>query len=235
MKIAVFGDSFAAGEGSTSWVSILESRFDNVTRLGRTGASLFYCYKKFIENNHDLDACVFVVTNPGRLYHDIEEVNGPIGTFTSLNWIKQAKNSPIYQSFPDIVDAAEKYYVHLQSSYYDNTVHKLLIKEIISLSCELNIKNIILPVSIYSDFDNYPKYYDAGFMLSKINLNEKIYYDIPEKAMEKHKRMQNHMTDENNQILADLLTRILQGEELKITMEHFNFNSLSPVEIYYEL
>ena len=74
MKVAVFGDSFAAPKhdsktdaGLKSWVDYLSEKHD-VTNYAIEGSSLYYSVRQFMTFNYPYDKIIFVTTAPGRLY-----------------------------------------------------------------------------------------------------------------------------------------------------------------------
>jgi hypothetical protein len=73
MKIAVFGDSFAARwpqetPVNPGWVTILKNRGFDIDNYGISASSLYYSWKKFKSCDlTDYDRVIFVVTTYGRL------------------------------------------------------------------------------------------------------------------------------------------------------------------------
>jgi len=231
MKIAIFGDSYAASTGLTSWGSLLSTMNRcQVENFARRGTSLFYSYLKFIENYKNFDIIVFLVTAPGRLYH--EEA---IPNLSSVEY-RLKTCEPYQHKEQELFKAAIQYYLHLQDSKFDNFVHIALIEKIVKLSIENDKKLIMLPSLGESKNIEIMKYSGLEFFLDYVNVEERKHFGIPDNRMYLERlRLQNHITDENNLVFAKLLTRIINGEEFKINRSDFNPCPDEDPNLYYDM
>jgi hypothetical protein len=231
MKIGIFGDSYAASTGPTSWGSLLATMNNcEVENFAERGSSLFYSYLKFIENYKNVDVMVFLVTAPGRLYHPEQT----LANIFSLEY--RLKNGPHSSDVEAILQAAIQYFLHLQNSEFDNFVHVALIEKIVKLSKENDKKLIMLPSLGESKNMEIMPYSGGGFFLDRINIEERKHFGVPHEGMQLERtRLQNHITDTNNLIFAKLLSRIINGEELKIYAEDFNYCPDEDPNIYYDM
>lgn len=84
--------------------------------------------------------------------------------------------------------------------------------------------------------NKFLKHCAENFSLSEINNIERAHFGIPHKGMfaERKDRIQNHLSDDNNAILADLFIKLLQGQEIKLNTEQFNHHPQN-VELYYDI
>lgn len=233
MKVGIYGDSFAAGTGPTSWTSILKTKFD-ATVYAYPGSSLFWSYKNFIETYNNYDSILFLVTDWGRLYSPDLKL---IGSICNIFCVNDALDSNIHISPEvDVMKAAKGYYTYLQEPEYEQTVHDLMIENVIRLCNESNKKIILIPCMNASLSNKFLKHCAENFSLSEINNIERAHFGIPHKGMfaERKDRIQNHLSDDNNAILADLFIKLLQGQEIKLNTEQFNHHPQN-VELYYDI
>ena len=231
MKIAIFGDSYAASTGPTSWGSLLATMNNcEVKNFAKRGTSLFYSYLRFIENYINFDVIVFLVTAPGRLYHDEQSIPN---LFSAEYRLKNGPHSPEVEA---LIKASMQYYLHLQHFEFDKFVHLSIIEKIVNLSKENNKKLIMLPALGESKNMEIMPYSGGGFFLDRINIEERKHFGVSHEGMHFEKaRLQNHISDTNNLIFAKLISRIINGEELKVYAEDFNYYPDEDPNIYYDM
>lgn len=231
MKIAIFGDSYAASTGPTSWGSFLATMNNcQVENFAKRGTSLFYSYLKFIDNYKNFDVIVFLVTAPGRLHHPEQAIPNLFSAEYRL------KNGPHPPGVEELIKASIQYYLHLQNSEFDSFVHLSIIEKILKLSEEENKKLIMLPAMGESKNMEIMHHADPDFFLDWVNFHERKHFRIPISGMSfERTRLQNHITDVNNLIFAKLLTRIINGEELIIKGTDFDICPDEDPNIYYDM
>lgn len=231
MKIAIFGDSYAASTGPTSWGSLLSTMNNcEVKNFAVRGTSLFYSYLKFIENYKNFDIVIFLVTAPGRLYHAEQSIPN---LFSAEYRLKNGPHSPEVEV---LIKASVEYYLHLQNSEFDNFVHLSIIEKIVKLSKENSKKLIMLPSMGETKNMEIMPHSGQDFFVDWINIEERNYFNIPHHGMSYERtRLQNHITDTNNLVFARLLTRIVNGEEFKIDRTDFNLQPNEDPDIYYDM
>jgi len=233
MKIGIFGDSFAASKGPTSWGSLLASMNNCVIEnFAERGTSLFYSYLKFVENYEKLDVIILLVTGPGRLYH--KDIICPNYSSTQHH-LNNMREQLTQSGFINHVKAAEQYFLYLQDDDFDKFVHTALIEKVIELSNKNNKKLIMLPSLGEAMNPDVMPYSGVEFFLDRINGEERKHFGVPIEGMYLERpTLQNHLTDENNLVFAKLLTRIINGEEIKICNTDFNPTpSEDPNNCYY--
>jgi len=207
-----------------------------VENFSQGGSSLFHGYKHFINNYKKFDKIIFTITAPGRLYTDIPASELCIcNTFVvehllSLTDIKE-------HIYYDVIKAAEQYYIYLQNTEFDSFVHDSIIEKIIKLAEEENINLILLPSMTNSSSSNLFKFCKQDFDLSSINNLERKFYNIPHNGMhfERKDRLQNHISDENNAILADLIKKIINEEDIQLDISLFDECPKTNPSIYYNM
>lgn len=231
MKIGIYGDSFAASAGPTSWTSILKTKFD-VTVYALGGSSLFWSYKNFIDSYKDFDTIIFLVTDFGRLYVSDKDIAPAVcNIFCVENSIKTCQGPLL-----NILNAAKQYYTYLQEEEYELSMHYLMLEKIQTLCKESNKKLILVPCMRTSLRPEFTDTFAPTFCLSDINNKEREHFGIPHEGMfaERKDRLQNHISDDNNLILANIMTELIHGNQLKVDIDNFNHKP-NNVEIYYDM
>jgi hypothetical protein len=238
MRIGVFGDSFSGSNGPTSWVTLLGDKNNTVRNLSYPGTSLFHAFRLLPGNLKNFDVIIFTVTAPGRLFTTIPADRLSLCNSFAVDHLlnlDEMKKSPYYNH----VVAADKYYKYLQNNEFDDFVHLSIVNKIIDLVKQANKKLILLPSMLSSKLNNLIEfeYFDEKFSLSDINELERNFYKLPHTAMhyEKKERLQNHLADENNLILNNLIKKIIQGEHIKVNIKMFDSNPTTDVNVYYNM
>jgi hypothetical protein len=238
MKVGIFGDSFSGSNGPTSWTTLLKHSFDQVENFSEAGSSLFHGYQHFIKNYKNFDTIVFTITAPGRLYTDIPSPDLCIcNLFVIEHWMS-LPNIKEHQYYNEI-KAAEQYYMYLQTNEFDLFVHDSIIEKIVALTKESNIKLILLPCMRegVGSVSNLFTYCTKSFHLSLINELERKFFNIPHRGMhfERKDRLQNHISDENNVVLANLVKEMISGNNIVIDLNMFDSCPSTDVNIYYNM
>ena len=117
MTIGFFGDSFCADVQSGTYLQLLATHYGaDVVHVGYGGSSiwdvLLLQIDPFIKKNNIPDICVFVWTEPTRLFHQV------LRNITTLSAVTGAWRST-EKSYEIIYDAARDYYLHLQNTELD--------------------------------------------------------------------------------------------------------------------
>jgi hypothetical protein len=140
MKVAIYGDSHAAGifeksvNDDISYVEMLYHKYD-VRNFGAGGSSLFYSYDQFLKTEEQYDKIVFLVTVPGRLYlnpdnhrtiqpshlHVARGIN-QIDWYIE-NYSNSMENKKVFQTIKD-------YFLYVQNMEQELAFHKLMIQDI---------------------------------------------------------------------------------------------------------
>jgi len=237
MNIGIFGDSFSGSNGPTSWTTLLHNEFRNAINHSEAGTSLFHAYQHFIKNYQNYDTVIFTITAPGRLYTDV-----PVDMcICNLFVVEHQLSMPNIETkmYYKHIKAAEQYYTYLQNDEFDIFVHDAIIEKIINVCKEHNIKLIMLPCMVESRTRNSNPYINCAdeFNLGMVNELEREFYNILQNGMwfERRGRLENHMSDENNFVLFELVKRILQGEGIKVDITMFDSCPKTDVNVYYDM
>jgi virulence-associated protein VapD len=244
IKVGIFGDSYAdcverdSSNAITSinyigWPNILanDSSLD-VENYAKNCTSIFYSYKKFYEHRDKFDTIIFVITQGSRLYFSNEDI-----LISNLSTIEQLIKNLNLQSQPHSLKykqylAAKMYYEYLHEPEFSDYVRDKLIEDIINI-CKIENKKLILIPAFSEDIKNI-KYFNVS--LDKITIGElKSQFGRTDYVIEKHKNRACHLSKTNNEILARLLTEIINGKELVVTINDFEFTKVSDPENYWIL
>ena len=226
MKIAVFGDSFAAplhkfkkDIGLKSWVDHLSERY-NVTNYAVEGSGLYYSLKQLTATNYLYDKIIFVITRPGRLYLDNNPILNKNG-HEHLNSLPMAEYT--FNEYKDRTDAesieitkishaAIQYFTYIQRLKYDMFVHDLQVDY---------IKNIRPDIILIPAFNDSYRFHMINPCLYNITELENKHWGIPKDYSSPDDYRRCHMSNENNLILSKLAEQWLQGEPVNININDF--------------
>jgi len=219
-KIAIFGDSFAAiqhvetskvldgfvkevykicnrpynkkeypslraawGERCKSWSTYLDA--DN---YAISGSDLYYSYNQFINNHNKYEKCIFVITSPYRYSTNID------------GWIHSASIEDAEEGVLFASDESTKQHYKILREFFKLVYYKDIDR--IELIHQAMLDNIILkrPDTLFIDaFSHLKPVYDmelSAWKLSQAECKDHTkYFDL------RH----NHMTNDNNKILADII------------------------------
>jgi hypothetical protein len=228
-KLAVFGDSFAYSTMHEDevgrrimWTDVLKEKYD-VTNYGRAGSNLYFSYTEFLKNQHLYDYVVLVITGPGRLLIPKDSLYEPhqdthfrflCNYHTAEQHLKEIKNLPEHKHTVRVIEAARDYFLYIQDLEYEICIHKLLIKEI------LNVRptTILIPAFVNSWVDG--PYNWHMFQIMKKEHQAWGFDDIvPDEKYKDYRTC--HMTEENNIIFANVVSRWIEGEPINLNLDEF--------------
>lgn len=234
MKIAIYGDSFAAclldiPHDYLGWPEIMANQPDFfITNYAVSGSSVYFSYKKFLENHMSHDINIFLISSKGRLYvKSMPEFDGRELVKHSpglLNIINRKKQIPetldidTKNQVLKILDALEKYYEHLQDDEHDILVNRALVYHARSISNNTIFIHCFPGENTFSlteihDMENISMGVNEKYFLKNIfpytEVDGKILVD---------KRV-CHLTKENNEILAEKLITAIRNNDIG-----FNFS-----------
>jgi hypothetical protein len=84
LRVGLYGDSFGTGSLpmindnydigiNYHWSKLLEQHYScKITNYAVSGASVYYCYRQFMDTHHLHDINIFLITSPGRYSHEVE-------------------------------------------------------------------------------------------------------------------------------------------------------------------
>jgi virulence-associated protein VapD len=244
IKVGIFGDSYAdcvhrdsndviTDINHIGWPSILASDSSlDVENYAKNCTSIFYSYKKFCEHRNKLDTIIFVVTQGSRLYSSNKDIR-----ISNLSTVEQMIENLNLQSQPHSITykqylAAKMYYEYLYEPEFSDYVRDKLIEDVINI-CKIENKKLVLIPAFNEDIKNM-KYFNVS--LDKITTGElKTQFGRLTFMRENPKNRACHMSKTNNEILARLLLKIINGRELVVTINDFEFTKVSDPENHWIL
>ena len=226
MKIAIYGDSWASEHLNNpheylGWPEILAKQPGyEVTNFAVPGSSLYFSYKKFLDNHKNYEVNIFLITVSGRLYvksipeHNDHKTSKHIPNLLNvINRKKQyiSSDSVIRNRIIKIYDALENYYEYLQDDEYDVLVDTALVHHAKSISTN----TIFIPgFPGYDDFalihvykmENESMGADEKYFSKGIHVNT----ELDGKLLTDSRVC--HLTKRNNEIFAEKLINAI-GED----------------------
>jgi hypothetical protein len=213
MNVLIVGDSFAASNSEIGWVNLLRSKVNSVKCVAEGATSLFYSYKKLLEENlKSYDYVIVLVTYYGRLtFPDKPHMNS---YFTAEIY----KDNPD-QKIKDRAQAAMQYYQHLDNEEVNRFLHLSLLTEIRQL-----LKDV--PHILQPGFPNslIARKHPVKFCLTDITDKqiESISKELYPRIFNPNERLINHMSYSNNKILSDYFFDMMIKGSSEITIRDFN-------------
>lgn len=232
MIIGIFGDSFADGHGGNpvSWTKLLETTYSfDIKNYARSSSSTFWSYRKLLSAIDKIDTIVFVLTDSIRLYHPKEKYQRACTLFTAQHFIKTAslsgKELAVYK-------AAEQYHIHLADCVFHDFVQDQVVKEVQALAQQHDKKLIIVPAYPYSvKYQTIFKTPLVDILWKELSTNfgNRFY------RSEKMQLRCNHMSKENNKVLAEKMAGILTGKITSIALDDFIFTKYDDPGLHWYL
>lgn len=243
MRIGIFGCSFAEPhESNLGWPGILQEHYGlDVQNFALYSTSLYWAYTQLLKYIDDNDTIIFSVTGPERLYHNNIDYRSISSLFTINSALASNRKFTKVQDKDELSDhdkqvfkAARDYYLYLEDGRidFDDFVAEQIIKEVRLLAKEKNKPLVIVPA-----FTATIKY-QSIFTVSLLDIMQKellTNFNNCNFIKEKYPARLNHMSLENNKILADKLVGLLSGSEEKINLDDFVFIKYENPELYWEI
>ena len=233
-KIAIFGDSYAESVGSIpaiGWVKKLESmdKTWQIKNFAKIGSSLWWSYKKFCKNFNAYDVVVFVVTQHGRLSIDDCHV------CTLFNLYNDPFRSPelktLQKQYPGIIESLKHYFLVVQDEQQELFLHNQLVQDIKSKCKEKDKQLIIIP-----GFDS-SLHHQSIFKTSlyDVTLNEIEVATGKKKFVYETGFRANHLSEKNNQILANIVYNIIKGTCTNVDLDDFVYETYTDLTKYWRI
>lgn len=213
MKIAIFGDSWGDTRPSyilhkdeDPWTIILNKKYD-ITNFCEAGSSVYFSAKIFLENYKNFDKIIFLASDRTRRYlPDYSSIimdSGPVVRHIKENTAESLKHA--ISDTPrnrEILSAIKLYYSYLINDEQDIYYHNLTLNDIQS---KLPFDKVL----ILED-------------LREISFKEHRYYqNLGYDASHKNECKNCHMTQTNNQRMAELIDQWLTTpESTKLTISN---------------
>jgi len=234
MKIAVYGDSFAAKHKKNptpNWIDHLKNKYGTVDNYACVGSSLFYSIQEFKRTHEKYDKILFVVTGPGRILVNNPELSPNESNHSSLSQCDgdiRHLNMLIEKGIIDsssakrklkIYEAIRDYFYYVKNNEFDNYVHKLMFDDITRTRSDA----IVIPALLMSD--PYISSPENDNSVSRINAKETAAWGITDLVARNHRDFidirNSHMTIENNEIFANKAQEWINGKPVIIDLNDF--------------
>lgn len=241
MKVGIFGCSFAServlhsayknykyiDDFGKPWVWYLRERYKSwqIKNFSVPGSCFYYSYKKYLENKDELDKIIFVCTDHTR----ISRMSN-----TNKDYVLAAPNI-------DSAMAKEKLHKDEEKLFFKTAINYFAYMQDME-------KDRIIYNLIYEDIKKDPKVFRINAFPYVIDTEENLYkiqwketvnvfdnYNIWEYQKKGIIDMRyNHLTGDNNRILAKEISRQLNAgyNELKVDINRFQFDK-EKIEKYF--
>lgn len=213
MKIGVFGDSFAAGQGTNeSWWRQLENFGHTVESYGQEGTSILYSLNQIEKNYQNFDFLIWCCTRSNRITLPIDEYPGYLNSSTFLDQDDPPEKFHLDSTLKKI-DAIKKWFKYIHNEQEAETIGLALVKYMLGKH-----KNLLI----------VPCFNDPCF--SKFNLFELSSRELSSAFpnltwQEVQQRFKDtricHLIKKNNDILAEIVNRKLQHGIFETRYSHF--------------
>ena len=224
VHVAVFGDSFAArsykaGPGEDPWFEILKNRYGfNVTSYGKNGASNEYIFNQFHDNHPRYDYIIYITTASGRFslpsHIHIPDENEYLRHNMPNIMEHHIRNSRSFsdKSLTKSLEVLGDYYAYLFDEQTASHISKAL---------TLYAKSIRPERSLFLDIIQ-----EDGVGLMDISKKELDYAGIDLEDMRKYSDTRNcHISQRNNEILADKIANWINTSEFELNPDHFEYDA----------
>ena len=223
MKIAVFGDSYAA-EWSQDWAwwKLLESRYGHVTKsFGAAGSSLMYSALMLHEQHMNYDFNIWCVTTTGRISVKRELPNDWWHSGGAMN--TQGEINPLGTPDSPIVAACQGYLKYLFDWRQENLAGKAVVNY-----CMHHLKNVLI-------IPCFPPPLDAQSNLWEVCVKELQAIFPGQQPHEIYKKYADiracHLSKTNNSKLAELVVANLEPGILKFSVDDFDYDNIKFNEV----
>ena len=231
MKVGIFGDSFADPFSSLSWtLRLKEVHQYDVVNHARVCTSTFWSYRRLLASFNDIDTVIFVVSSAGRLYHPDEK----FAFVSSLSTTNQILKNTILLSREErlVYEAAKNYHLFLASEEFDQFVQQQIIKEI-GLLCQQHQKKLLLIPAFECSVKHQTIFQHSLFDITQKELT--VNFGNTDPKQENNQTRSNHLSKENNHILANKVNEILQGKVNKVSLDDFVFEKYPDPAVYWNI
>jgi hypothetical protein len=227
LKIGVFGDSFAdqtQTPRSTAWWRYLRDKYGHdVTCHGEPGSSIAFSALLLLEKHKAYDVNIWCLTSPNRF--SVKMLSGEY--FHSAKFVShegQDLTSQVPDELRDMMLACKSYYKYLSDWDTDN-----LIGRSIAHYVQQQISNLIVVPCfgppLRSDFSLYK--------VSVLEMDCIAPGQTPNRVFHMYHDMRScHLTNANNEILADMLHADMSPRVFTASYKDFSFDESSIKQMF---
>lgn len=220
LRVGLYGDSFGTGSLplingeydsgiNYHWSKLIEQKHKcDITNYAVSGASVYYCYKQFMDTHHLYDRNIFLVTAFGRFNHSIR-IKHEDHRIVNLAHLETYFEPHIYLKLSNEERQQlnqVKTWFKLLDEAQDREMCELMTEKVLSVRPD----TIMIPCSFWVpralDFTGKFMFSIYEHQMKRLGLNIN-------KVQENTKWISGHLTPEYNKVFADVLSaRIDTGE-----------------------
>lgn len=237
MKIAIYGDSYAArypkARKEIHWYNILSKLLNvEINTFARVGSSLYFSYINFLENYEKYDCNIFLVTNPYRYTRPIRIANDDrfIHSTEAIDSLLENQDKRLTDSDIETLEHLRSWFL-VSDDKYMRTMHDLMIADIVRRDNDI----IMYPCFKNSRISET----DPDSFMYNWTLKCHNFFNIEFEDYSETTNIACHMTEEINQKFAEAMyKRIKTGKEIympeniehKHNLEHYYIRKKSKGE-----
>lgn len=208
-SIGIYGDSFAGNPNHFGyryhWSTLLAKEYGcEIKNYGLSGTSVYYSYKKFVNNFHKHDLNIFLVTEPGRYIQAVEFKNGSDEYIPSLMALEHNYHE-IMLPEPEHLRG----WFMCSDSNYNSDITQLMIKDILSYK-DNTVIIPCFPTSLSEDILKKFKLLKNNNLWHLQSYQTDLYrtdiYDLLSNNKENYKVISGHFIPEVNEIFYKILS-----------------------------
>jgi hypothetical protein len=231
MKIGIFGDSYANYNLDYYWLDLAWpqklAQIHEVTNFGQVGSAFQRSYELFLKEKDKFDLSIVVVAEPTRVYiKALEEIpNRPVGDFfASINHINAFRKITTDEKVLKILDSVEVWYRDWRDHRFEFHIHNLMVDNL------LKHDNLLLIPGAPDSINGYQGLYKN---LRDIQFWELQQIDSNFNYLEMVCKRKCHFSDENNQVLFNLVLEAINGNKKILDLDITRFKKPSREISYY--
>lgn len=212
LRVGLYGDSFGTGSLpmingeydigiNYHWSKILEQHYGcTISNYAVSGASIYYCYKQFLDTHHLHDINLFLITSIGRYNHKIILNNTEHRIVNAAHLEEYLRNPEAYYLTEDNITALNEIGVwfKLLDMDYEYDMCTLMLEKVNNI----RDNTIFVPctgwIPNFLGSTNNTMYSLYKHQMNKLNLDT-------HNVQENTKWISGHLTPEYNKLFADIL------------------------------
>ena len=200
MKIAIFGDSFSdptwcKRTDYKAWPELLGEKY-SIDNYSHSGSSMWWSYKKFLDNQSKYDKIIFTVTVPGRIHVEYNDTHINLNPTT---W-------PVWNGIP----VGEVYFRYFYSLDREEAFHNFMLNDL------MNRKNVLLIPSFEESIKEKP-----GVSLCFIADKETDFFGLAHTGPNEKRKC--HMSVENNLMVYNTVVSAIENNDKILDIKEDNF------------
>jgi hypothetical protein len=229
MKVGLFGDSYACLtlDKGTAWFEnkIINEKYQ-LESYAKKGSDITWSYNLFLQHHSKYKKNIFIVTESTRHSFVVGPHTLHVSNIDTIDYISNQIND--FKVKAALHSLKNHYMYSMSIDLYDFGLAGMVEK----------IKEIRPDTIIVYGFHNHSieKIIGSNFYLSQVSLMELSAFNMNFDFMKKHNIPEGrsaHMSDENNQIFANYIRDMLDGQHYHISLKDFLIPNISDIKKYF--